>query len=58
MTGMNKITGFTGSLDTIYEYENEDDFIPSRIIHVLSKPQPSIEDSPELPSLKQQDETS
>lgn len=58
MTTMDKTPGFTDNLDTIYEYENEGDLIPSRIMHVLSKPRPSIEDSPEFPPLKQQDETS
>ena len=58
MTTMDKIPNFTDELDTIYEYENEGDLVPSRILHVLSKPQPSIEDSPKLPPIKQQDETS
>lgn len=37
MTAIGTVTNVTDTLDTVYEYENEGDLIPSRIIHVLSQ---------------------
>ncbi len=43
MVRTERTAGFTDTLDTVYEYENEDDIIPSKILHVVSKSQSSTD---------------